>query len=618
MEGKTSGGVDTNKTKLSQLRSKYAEKPWNETLQLVRRCMDKSKTDSRSSPLYLRCLGRIHEALNVSSLTAMVSRLEMIAKQRGLGSHRSPTETTYYLTSDMFYLEVLLLPGGGVEDVKVAHHGEAPVSWEALLTLLRSKRFEDFSMKLDCFSSLYNIRGDNETKIKIYTALQHLEKDLVKISQLPRPLIDHDLHVDTILNGRIGKVTLRREGNPLSIKYYISPYDQLTENADAECNSGQAALVTAGASDSTHRLQMTCLIQRPPIINTDGLPVFSPLDSVTSEILPACFFLRLQPPLPMFSSFIRKMHQITEMTMYETDLQWLPFPWLLATSLEESSCFDSLAGEDAHFFVPLPDNQMHSYVLAGDVWGIAALKGALVHNIPFTHPAHVPMLLELLRHQAAINTLLSSIVTHHRPCQGSEPDLHCEVLPESESSFSVSFPLPDPGCLGVLLVNLKDSRQITSRLFTLCSKYSSIDEYITRVLKRCMSIPLVMRAICRRLAQSSYLDVAASTSAAGNSEHAPAPAACLYMADSGADAPCAPSVDSEAVHTSPPSAMISQSASVLDSNCMPASPVCSYFVMSLPAAQSAAGANTESLANPYPGTHVGVLQPWSASNPLGI
>ncbi|KAJ8279485.1 hypothetical protein COCON_G00065510 [Conger conger] len=468
MEGKMSGGVDTNETILSKLRSKYADKPWNETLQLVRRCMDKSKTDSRTSELYLRCLGRLHEELNVSSLTAMVSRLEMIAKQRGLGSHRSPTETTCYLTSDMFYLEVLLLPGGDVEDVKVAHHGEAPVSWEPLLTLLRSKRFDDFSMKLDCLSSLYNIIGDNETKIKVYTALQHLERDLLKISQLPRPLIDHDLHVDTILNGRIGKVTLQREGNPLSIKYYISPYDLLTDNDDAEC---KVALVVAGASDSTHRLQMTSLIQKPPIINSEGLPVFLPLDNVTSEVLPACFFLKLQPPLPMLSSFIHKMDQITEMNLCETDLQWLPFPWLLKASLGETSCSDYL------------EKMPISLCL-------------------FQTTRCMVMCWQLLRHQAAINTLLSSFITPHRPSEGSEPDLHCEVLPESDSSFSVSFPLHESDCLGVLLVNVKDSHQITCRLFTPCSKDLSIDEYIMRVLKRCMCIPLVMRAICRRLAQN--------------------------------------------------------------------------------------------------------------------
>ena len=36
------------------------------------------------------------------------------------------TEATCYLTDDMFYLEVLLLPAGQVQDVKLALSGEAP------------------------------------------------------------------------------------------------------------------------------------------------------------------------------------------------------------------------------------------------------------------------------------------------------------------------------------------------------------------------------------------------------------------------------------------------------------------------------------------------------------
>lgn len=37
------------------------------------------------------------------------------------------TEGTCYLTADLFYLEVVLLPFGGVEDVKVAPHGGSPL-----------------------------------------------------------------------------------------------------------------------------------------------------------------------------------------------------------------------------------------------------------------------------------------------------------------------------------------------------------------------------------------------------------------------------------------------------------------------------------------------------------
>lgn len=37
------------------------------------------------------------------------------------------TDATCYLTADLFYLEVVLLPGGDVEEVKVAPHGGSPV-----------------------------------------------------------------------------------------------------------------------------------------------------------------------------------------------------------------------------------------------------------------------------------------------------------------------------------------------------------------------------------------------------------------------------------------------------------------------------------------------------------
>lgn len=36
-------------------------------------------------------------------------------------------EATCYLSADLFYVEVLLLPCGEVEEVKVVPHGESPV-----------------------------------------------------------------------------------------------------------------------------------------------------------------------------------------------------------------------------------------------------------------------------------------------------------------------------------------------------------------------------------------------------------------------------------------------------------------------------------------------------------
>lgn len=56
--------------------------------------------------------------------------------------------------------------------------------------------------------------------------------------------------------------------------------------------------------------------------------------------------------------------------------------------------------------------QLHCYFLNGDapVQDGRALQGALVSKIPFRHPAQVPLLLDIIRHQAAYNTLIGSCV----------------------------------------------------------------------------------------------------------------------------------------------------------------------------------------------------------------
>ena len=72
---------------------------------------------------------------------------------------------------------------------------------------------------------------------------------------------------------------------------------------------------------------------------------------------------------------------------------------------------DAISG---FFFVlsqVLPDQQ-HCYYMNGDapVQDGHALQGVLVTKIPFRHPAQVPLLLDIIRHQAAYNNLIGSCV----------------------------------------------------------------------------------------------------------------------------------------------------------------------------------------------------------------
>ncbi|XP_029955491.1 mediator of RNA polymerase II transcription subunit 1-like [Salarias fasciatus] len=165
--------------------------------------------------------------------------------------------------------------------------------------------------------------------------------------------------------------------------------------------------------------------------------------------------------------FVKKLMEITGVAIPESNLQWAPLPKLL----------------------PLPGGVMHSYALSEASWDLPAHRGAVVEHVPFTSPAQVAALLDVLRHQCFINTLLRSCFTVQTSYEDSLCDLSFEVLPESDVGFSVTFQHPNMNSLAVLLVNVCNHHQITCRLYGAAVSESSIDEDISTVVKSCMSIP---------------------------------------------------------------------------------------------------------------------------------
>ncbi|XP_068604377.1 mediator of RNA polymerase II transcription subunit 1-like [Brachionichthys hirsutus] len=481
---------------MSDLRLKFADKSWNETFNLVRRCMEKSRGKSKPSELLVRSLETLQEAFNdVSSLNLMKSRLEIITKQQGMGFH--VTEPTCYLTADLFYLEVELLPCGGAAAVKVASHGRSPVHSESLLQMLRSHQFTEFSMKLAGLHAQYDLPGDHEIKLRMLASLRCLWEDLQQMSKLQPEQTDRDVsQLDAINNSRIGR--LMAEGDsPLTIQFYIGPTDAPdTSDFQTTDPAVQAAQVTLVGSDGNHRLQVASVLPRPPQLDPQGCPVFLPPGEALHETLPACFHLKLQPPIPMTGSFIQRLGRITDVAVPELGLQWAPFPKVLMT--QSANGHEEMPDEqDAAFAVPLPGGPVHGYVLPGCAWEAPATSGAAVGGVPFSHPACVPAVVELLRRQCVLNALLRSCLTSQPGGSGSEP--HHEVLPESESSFSVTFRRPDTDGLAVLLVNVFDSRRISCTLFGAGSQDPSVNEYLSAAMTRCMSVPGTMMALNSKL-----------------------------------------------------------------------------------------------------------------------
>ncbi|KAL2085323.1 hypothetical protein ACEWY4_018643 [Coilia grayii] len=494
--------------------SKYAKKPWNETCHLLRRCMGNVKVDSSFSPHLGTCLQRLQNAQNVSSLSAVVSSLEAIAKRIGLGSHLSPTETACYLTADLFYLEVLLKPNGGLEDVKVALHGEAPVVCSTLNGLMYSRRFEDFSTKLNDLSSRYNVPGDNDAKIKVCTALQFMEKDLLTMSHTSRSCIgENEAHIYTILNGKVGQIMPSGPETPMKIQYLISPLEAVLQKHGADIDGlTQNAFVMLESSSATHQLQLAPLIPSPLQMDAQGLPVFNSLAEVASESLPAYFILKLQPPVAVCSSIIHRMEQISDVRPLADQQRETVLQLLRKTAGGEEGFHDSWNhAEEADFLVALPSNQVHRYVLLESAWNGGSWEGAVIDSIPFTHPSHVPLLLELLRLQSTLNILLTSCIKGRQHYTGTSCDLYCEVMPQSEMSFSITFFRPGTSSLSVLLVTVIDSLQIRCQLFAPNLVDDATNDYISRVMTRCMSIPITMRAICKRLPSPMSTDTTNTT-----------------------------------------------------------------------------------------------------------
>ncbi|KAM7174649.1 mediator of RNA polymerase II transcription subunit 1-like [Macrochelys suwanniensis] len=491
---------------MEKLHLKYAQKPWIETLKLVRLCMDKPPRGSISvtphHPL-LSCLEKIQRTLNAKSLSTVMNRLEFLSKQRGLKSHISPNGTACYLTSDMFYVEVQLEKDGKVMDVKLAHPGEAPVVCDDLVQLLRMKNYDAFGKILEGLLNLYQIPGNSDMKAKVYLALQSLEKDLYSMSLLYRT---QDVNrVTEVLHGKAGYLVPRTGGTPMNIEYYLSPYQVLEEELNPGSQvCGTKVFVTVGSSNTTHKLPIS-----PLIVDSqagDGNPAFLPLTDELSMDLSACFFLTFHQPFPMSSSSIQEIQTFTGMFNY---LRCVQIFYLLCEKNTNQRIFyqlrcdyhiinvlsckcdltleknmqrtkyrnDNIRREDSLVRIPidglklaslhalivqftLNDEYKEDLSMNNSCFFVSlpdcpkhsyfinkgteksGIIGALVSKIPFTHPKCVPAIIEILRHQVAYNTLIGSCISENTINEDCSELLYFEVSPQKGTSFSISFQHP--------------------------------------------------------------------------------------------------------------------------------------------------------------------------------
>ncbi|XP_027760781.1 mediator of RNA polymerase II transcription subunit 1-like isoform X8 [Empidonax traillii] len=432
------------------------------------------------------------------SMFSVMNALESLSRQKGLNVHVSPSGTSCYITSMMFYLEAQLEKDGNVMDVKLAHFGEAPMVCDDLVQLLRMKNYDAFGKILEDLSNMYQIPGNSEIKAKGYLALKALEKDLYSMSLLDRT---QDVNrVTEILHGKVGHLVPRTGGTPMNIEFYISPYQIL----EAELNPGSQVcgtktVVTLEGSDVLHKLPLSPLIVDPQS-GEDSNPAFLQLTDELSMDLPALFVLKFHQPVPMSSSSIEDIQRLTGIQI--SGLKLAPLYELIVQSALKEKRSEDLSTNESCFFVSLPDCPKHCYFINKDSEK-SDLAGALVSRIPFSHPKCVPGVIEILRHQVAFNTLISSCVSDKHINEDDSELLYFEVVPHRNTSFCVFFPHPVEENLACVIIDVITSREVHChlQLNPQDPALNCSDDFIARAVKRCMSVPVVMRAIFRNAAK---------------------------------------------------------------------------------------------------------------------
>jgi mediator of RNA polymerase II transcription subunit 1 len=97
----------------------------------------------------------------------MIERLESLTRQLGLKFMVGPSGVELFISSDMFYLEIVLDQTGAVKDVKVHHESKLEQqSCSELVNCLSRGDFADFTAQLEGFASIYQLNAEKKNQVQ--------------------------------------------------------------------------------------------------------------------------------------------------------------------------------------------------------------------------------------------------------------------------------------------------------------------------------------------------------------------------------------------------------------------------------------------------------------------
>ena len=482
-----------------------SHKGWPELVKLTKAALVDKRAilvpDASERAQVEKCLDTIQRNIKVTGLRSMIERLEKISRQLGLKFTAGPTGKDVFISSDMFYVEVVLDPASGyVNDVKVAHQAD-PVSCPELTHVLRASDFAEFTKHMEGISAIYQLSADSKQKSKAYTSLYCLESDLSTLARLQSYVSEP---VNIIHKTPVGVLEPRKGGHAMKLTFFVSPYELIDRSSKTALplnietvtsrNLGYSANVCIESSNRCHKLQTAQLISVQKANDGKSMPCPAAISNLNSTSLPACFVLKLLRTLPVSLDIVRRMAAVTQIDFLSPETQWTEdslIHLIAMTVLSEkeqnrlrelnASSSSNSSSRDCSFFVRLPD-QEHAYFIHHDV---PQLRGITLSSIPFTHPTHVPQILVFLRQQVLFNVLIGSCMRKVTSFGSSDSQFTFEITTQDLSHISVSFEHPVDESLASLEIDLKDIASVKCKLYDpasfakLCS-----DDYVSKVMQR--------------------------------------------------------------------------------------------------------------------------------------
>lgn len=532
---------------MEKLRSKTSQfKNLTETSKGVRMALLDKRwgADSADRMILQKCLDSLQHCIKITCLQSLIERLECLSRQLGLKFVVGTSGVNLFISSDMFYLEILVESSGAIKDVKIHHEGKIEQqSCEELVSCISRGDFADFTAQLEGLTAVYQLNAEKKVKCKAFSALQSLEEDLWTLRQYQSFIKDPWAQVH---KSPIGFLQKRRGGHAMRLTYFVSPYELLDKDKGLQplttelltlgkpaASSGLASLVAPSHTPIGHsatvllegsianKLQLSPIIANNQRAVKGNGPVYAQLVPQNSAMLPACFTLKLSQPTPLCAGLAKLIHATTEV---EVTGDWANAKPILGLVAQQA--YNKLnPGKNIELnlskglYVNLPE-QIHCYYVCES----GGLEGCVVNSVPFTHPSHVPPLLACLRQQALFNTLVASCVrtqSKHGVIVEPESVVMFEVSAVSWQQLSVTLEHPGEETLATLELSLAEPGAPLAALHTHALRrpphdrpdardprdphdsrdphdpHDHLDEYITRVLQKTHSIPITLRALVK-------------------------------------------------------------------------------------------------------------------------